>query len=90
MMGFAEFAKIRCAGPVIGLALGSRSRRIAYTDARTDATVWSLRILAVAASRATVGHVWADRIWDWISRRVVARPGWVLGGAAGCALRRSP
>ena len=80
MMGFAEFAKIRCAGPVIGLALGvGLAASLTLTPALMRLfgrfVFWPSRV--ATDGRPRVG----DRIWDWISRRVVARPGWILGAA---------
>jgi RND superfamily putative drug exporter len=80
MMGFAEFAKIRCAGPVIGMALGvGLAASLTLTPALMRLfgrfVFWPSRVATDGRPRL------GDRIWDWISRRVVARPGWILGGA---------
>lgn len=77
LMGFAEFAKVRCAGPVIALAL---SVGLAASLTLTPA------LLALAGRAA----FWTPLrrkprlyrsgpdLWAALSDRVVARPGWVL------------
>jgi RND superfamily putative drug exporter len=89
MMGLAEFAKVRCAGPAIGLSL-----TVALLASLTLAPAL-LRLLGWAAfwPRSVPVKVPAPRLarhepdsdsaravgWDWISRSVVARPALVWG-----------
>lgn len=81
MMGFAEFGKIRCAGPVIGLSLAvGLAASLTLTPAllriggRMVFWPWSGRI-----RRDT--DLQRNGFWDRMSRWVVMRPGWVLGGS---------
>lgn len=80
MMGFAEFAKIRCAGPVIAVALliglaASLTLTPALLRLLGDWAFWPTRPSAPAARRRATAA-----LWDWLSRFVVLRPAWVLGG----------
>ena len=76
MMGFAEFGKIRCAGPVIALGLvvglcAALTITPALLCLGKKIVFWPRRIrfLAVAPSR---------NLWNKVSAFVVRRPGWVL------------
>jgi RND superfamily putative drug exporter len=76
LMVFAEFAKVRCAGPAIALAL------VVALVASLTLTPALLRLLGPAVfwpgrlpSRADLGP---GGFWDRASRTVVARPGAVL------------
>jgi RND superfamily putative drug exporter len=70
LMGFAEFAKVRCGGPAIALSLA-----VALLGSLTLAPAL-LRILGKAVfwpGRMPRGEE-GSRRWDWLSRLVVARP----------------
>jgi len=76
MMGFAEFAKVRCAGPAIALSLAvallaSLTLTPALLRLFGRLAFWprgvrTVRLLGKAAPSA--------RFWEWMSRGVVARP----------------
>jgi RND superfamily putative drug exporter len=75
-MGFAEFAKVRCAGPAIALSL------VVALVASLTLTPALLALLGRAVfwpralpTRADLGH---GSLWDRVSRAVVARPVAVL------------
>lgn len=81
MMGFAEFAKIRCAGPVIAVALfiglaASLTLTPALLRILGEWAFWPTRI-----ARGDSDQRWTAAIWEWVSRLVTMRPGWVLGVA---------
>ncbi len=81
LMGFAEFAKVRCAGPVIalGLAVGlaaSLTLTPALLRLAGRSVFWPGRVTPRLAGDSRRRDVWAA-----VSRWVVARPGWVFGGA---------
>lgn len=81
MMGFAEFAKIRCAGPVIGLALAvglaaSLTLTPALMQLMGRKLFWPRPTLSLN-SRAS----FTERIWDRLSHGVVRKPGWILFGS---------
>lgn len=83
MMGFAEFGKIRCAGPVIGLSLA------VGLAASLTLTPALLRIGGRLVFWPWRGRTRRDEVarrngfCDRMSRWVVARPGWILGGSLG-------
>jgi RND superfamily putative drug exporter len=81
MMGFAEFAKIRCAGPAIGMALGvGLAASLTLTPALMrlfGRRVFWPRHMPTAKSDARS----SEHVWERISHWVVARPGWVFFGA---------
>jgi putative drug exporter of the RND superfamily len=73
MMGFSEFGKIRCAGPVIALALAiglaaSLTLTPALLKLAGKAAFWPRRIRPITPARAGGG------VWDSISKVVVRRP----------------
>ena len=73
LMGFAEFAKVRCAGPAIALSLGvalvaSLTLTPALLRILGKAVFWPRRAGAAAPARPESAR------WDKISRFVVARP----------------
>jgi RND superfamily putative drug exporter len=80
MMGFAEFGKIRCAGPVIavGLAVGlvaSLTLTPALLRLGKRAVFWPQRIRLMTPSRLRQG------LWYRISEYVVRQPGVVITAA---------
>jgi RND superfamily putative drug exporter len=97
LMGFAEFAKVRCAGPVIalGLAVGlaaSLTLTPALLRLCGRAAFWPGRIQTRRrGDRETRGLTapclpvssspGLSDFWDRVSRLVVARPGWVFAAA---------
>ncbi|VTS06364.1 MMPL family transporter [Tuwongella immobilis] len=77
MMGFAEFGKIRCAGPVIALALGigllaSLTITPALLRILGRGAFWPLKVHPVMPGRARGGF------WNRMSTVVVRRPVMVL------------
>jgi RND superfamily putative drug exporter len=98
LMGFAEFAKVRCAGPAIALSLAvallaSLTLTPALLRLLGQAAFWPRRRAASyspARSQAhtlTLSHTHSptlSRFWDWISRGVVTRPILVWGFAVLC------
>lgn len=79
MMGFASFAKIRCAGPVIALALAvglaaSLTLTPALLKLTGAAAFWPGTIVASAGRKR-------HTLWGDISRLVVRRPGTVFAGS---------
>jgi RND superfamily putative drug exporter len=84
MMGFAEFAKVRCAGPAIALSLAvallaSLTLAPALLQLLGRAAFWPTRVPGLGfrvQSRGLRGPSGAghDPLWDRISRGVVARP----------------
>ncbi len=81
MLGFAEFAKIRCAGPIIAVALAiGLAASLTLTPALLRlAGRWAF--WPHAPHRSSTRSPWSDRIWRRLSAIVVDRPGWILGGA---------
>ncbi|HEY1375345.1 MAG TPA: MMPL family transporter [Gemmataceae bacterium] len=81
LMGFAEFAKVRSAGPVIGLGLA------VGLAASLTLTPALLRLCGQAAfwprepRPRPVGLRRPDGVWDRIAAGVVAWPGWVFAAA---------
>jgi RND superfamily putative drug exporter len=80
MMGFAEFAKVRSAGPVIALALAvALAASLTLTPALLRlcgrAAFWPGRV-----TRREAGPTHST-FWEHVSHVVVARPGWVFGAA---------
>lgn len=78
LMGFAEFGKIRCAGPVIASALAiglaaSLTLTPALLRLAGKAAFWPRRIRLMTPARAGNG------IWNSISKIVVKRPLWIWG-----------
>jgi RND superfamily putative drug exporter len=83
LMGFAEFAKVRCAGPAIALSLAVALLasltltpallrllgRVAFWPGGAPVPATGLRLYGGPAAGAR-----ARSFWDWISRGVVARP----------------
>jgi putative drug exporter of the RND superfamily len=81
LMGFAEFAKVRCAGPAIAVSLGIALAasltltpallhllgRVAFWPVGVRAPADILRFRREPSARS-------ERFWDWVSRGVVARP----------------
>jgi RND superfamily putative drug exporter len=98
LMGFAEFAKVRCAGPAIAVALvvgllAALTLTPALVRLLGGALFWPRKAAAAEprflgrlrgydGSRATVGVGRWDAVWEWISGRVVARPLMVWLGSA--------
>jgi RND superfamily putative drug exporter len=91
LMGFAEFAKVRYAGPAIALSLG------VGLLASLTLTPALLRLLgkrvfwphgAPLPCRPAVRRLAADErgFWSWVSRKVMARPVLVLAVAVGALL----
>jgi RND superfamily putative drug exporter len=84
MMGFAEFAKVRSAGPAIALSLvvvlaASLTLTPALLHLLGRRVFWPLRRIAETGPRR-------NGIWEWVSRQVVARPVVVWLVAAGLLL----
>lgn len=80
MMGFAEFAKIRCAGPIIGLALAvGLAASLTLTPALMRLfgrrLFWPQRMMVLARRPS-----FTELLWERISRWVSLRPGWILFG----------
>jgi RND superfamily putative drug exporter len=80
LMGFAEFAKVRCAGPAIGLSLAvALAASLTLTPALLHvfgkAVFWP-RGLPTRVSGAA--HL---DLWSRISRGVLARPAWIFAAA---------
>lgn len=72
MMGFAEFAKVRSAGPAIALSLtvvllASLTLTPALLHLLGRRVFWPMR-------RITEVGAQHDGLWDWVSRQVVTRP----------------
>ena len=86
LMGFAEFAKVRCAGPAIALALGvALAASLTLTPALLrlfgNAVFWPRKLKHVGSQPQLLslggvkGGGWGgNSFWDWISRKVAARP----------------
>jgi RND superfamily putative drug exporter len=85
LMAFAEFAKVRYAGPAIALSLGiallaSLTLTPALLRLLGPALFWPKRppvpTPMLARTRITANR---DGFWDWVSHRVAARPALVWG-----------
>jgi RND superfamily putative drug exporter len=80
LMGTAEFAKVRCAGPAIALSLGiallaSLTLAPALLAMVGKLAFWPGRMPRSRRPRGRVAHEAAERgFWGWLSRRVAARP----------------
>lgn len=94
MMGFAEFAKVRCAGPAIALSLtiallASLTLTPALLQILGRAVFWPRRLSGrdtqvPISQRQTVPLLDLEPrngFWEWVSRGVVARPMLVWGTA---------
>jgi RND superfamily putative drug exporter len=84
MMGFADFAKVRCAGPVIALALAIG---LAASLTLTPALLQLTGLAAFWPGRITVRQPNQRRrstFWGKVAKLVVKKPGWVWVGT--CAL----
>lgn len=76
MMGFAEFAKVRCAGPAIALSLAvGLAASLTLTPALLQLLGRAVFWPAGAPGRGNAGAAGREPFWDWVSRGVVARPG---------------
>ncbi|QVL30637.1 MMPL family transporter [Telmatocola sphagniphila] len=78
MMGFAEFGKIRCAGPVIALGLlvglmAALTITPALLAIGKRSVFWPMRVRLMSPSKLE------STFWQRASRFVVAKPGWVFG-----------
>jgi RND superfamily putative drug exporter len=72
LMGLAEFAKVRSGGPAIAVSLavalaGSLTLAPALLRILGGAVFWPCRLPGRGEARG-------ESVWDWLSRRVVARP----------------
>lgn len=86
MMGFAEFAKVRCAGPAIALSLGmallaSLTLAPALLRILGNAVFWPGRSPSAQTRRRRFVAGSAESAWERISRVVVERPVFVLTAA---------
>jgi RND superfamily putative drug exporter len=77
MMGFADFGKIRCAGPVIALALAvGLAASLTLTPALLRLcgrwAFWPQVVQPIAPGARRNGF------WEWMSHIVVQRPAWVF------------
>lgn len=88
LMGCAEFAKVRCAGPAIALSLAvalaaSLTLAPALLQLLGRAVFWPARDSSSGLGRSRSGHdAAAEAVWQRISRGVVARPLLVWGAAS--------
>src|SRR5262245_20528062 len=85
LMGLAEFAKVRCAGPAIALSLAvALAASLTLTPALLrllgGAVFWPCRVTVKSPRVATRGLA-GDRpgFWEWVSHVVVRRPLLVWG-----------
>jgi putative drug exporter of the RND superfamily len=79
LMGFAEFAKVRCAGPAIALSLAvvllaSLTLAPALLHLLGKVVFWPGKSPARPTPEAPQPASWYERLWDGISHGVVARP----------------
>jgi RND superfamily putative drug exporter len=88
MMGFAEFAKVRCAGPAIALGLmvaflASISLAPALLQLLGKAVFWPARQPSLKASLSQANGTTISRapFWERMSRLVLARPALVWASA---------
>jgi RND superfamily putative drug exporter len=80
LMGTAEFAKVRCAGPAIALSL---TVMLLASLTLTPALLHLLRARVFWPGTETRPPTlrWREGMWDWISRRMVERPALICGVA---------
>jgi RND superfamily putative drug exporter len=80
MMGFAEFAKIRCAGPIIGLALAvGLAASLTLTPALLQ--LFGRRVFWPQQTSPKITQAsYSERLWERVSYWVVRQPGWILLG----------
>ena len=96
MMGFAEFAKVRCAGPAIALSLGvalvaSLTLTPAFLCLLRQFVFWPTPARRRPKPRAVLTvRPQGPTVWDRISRGVVARPVLIWSVAVLAAGCRSP
>ena len=81
MMYFADFGKFRNSGPAIALCLlvtlaACLTFAPALLRACGDKVFWPRQIALAAAARRPESRL--AGFWDWASRVIVARPGWIL------------
>lgn len=79
MMGFAEFAKVRCAGPAIALSLGmallaSLTLAPAILRILGNKVFWPARVPSPSLRQHRRATGCSEPIWERISRVVVKRP----------------
>ena len=85
MMGFAEFAKVRSAGPAIALGLavaliGSLTLAPTFLYLLGRAVFWPGRVPGAVAQTPPGQQAEAQgSLWERISRGVAARPAWIWG-----------
>src|SRR5262249_44884544 len=81
LMGFAEFAKVRCAGPAIALSLAV-ILLASLTLAPALLHLLGRHVFWPGKPEGGAGHRERETPWEWISRHVVARPVLVWSVAA--------
>jgi RND superfamily putative drug exporter len=80
LMGFAEFAKVRCAGPAIALSLVvALAASLTLTPALLH--LFGKAVFWPRALPARVSGTTPHDLWSRISRGVLARPAWILAAA---------
>src|SRR5262249_21144579 len=86
LMGFAEFAKVRCAGPAIALSLGvvlvaSLTLTPSLLHLLGKRVFWPGPVPSPQPARgqlpASPQQPWHERLWDRISQEVVLHPVWI-------------